>query len=473
MILFNLSNKAIYFLLFLFSITLLWGEKIPFQSSTNYEDFAVLEEPLTPDQFSLLLLVASGLPEDQIKGYLSRINTILKESDSWVSPDKTVKENAESLLRQMHEQILNRYFFSQTKVDTLLDNGNYNCVSSAVFYMLLARYHHIIIKGIHTVDHAFCLLPGQNGQPDIDIETTNEWGFDPGSRKEFQSSFTDRTGFVYVPPGHYRTRILIGDKEMAGLILQNRIVELQKRNLHQDALTLAADRLVLTGSQQARSDYFSAVQNAASLFNTQKKYVKAVEIINKVETGLSGIPDTLKETRSKILFNACADLVNQNKLDEAQTFVSNWKNFLSKNDEVNINKIIIQRDLELKVSKGFSLPLIDTIKSAADAGQISAAKASSMAAFNYSLKAQQLSKTGKHKDALLLLESVPSWVKNDREYKRLLSILKQNAAIDFHNRIVKLLRSDQKNEAKVLLSEALNLIPGNTILLQDKRQITQ
>lgn len=472
----KLFNKT-WRILICFSLALcstgLWGESVPFQSGINYQIFREWEEPFNPDQLARLLLIASGLPDNRMADYLDSIHAILKESESWVSPDRSIRENAESLLLFMHKEILNRYISTQTKVDMLLENGNYNCVSSAVFYMLIARHNNILIKGIHTVDHAFCQLPGGEGESDIDIETTNEWGFDPGSRKEFQSSFTNKTGFVYVPPGQYSSRVLQGDRDMAGLILQNRIVELQKKNLHQDALTLAADRLVLTGSPQALSDYYDTVQNAAAQFNSKKEYEKGISIINRAETGTRGISDSLKETRSRIIFNACAEAVNHNQIEKAGIILNEYREFISEKDVEDIRKIITQRELELRSKEEFSLLLIDDIKKAADSSFLTLSQASSLASYHYSRQAEALSKAGKHKDALLFLQNVPDWVSEDREYRRVLSILKQNAAIEYHNRIVKLLQSDEQVQAEALLNEALELVPGNNLLLQDKKTISR
>ena len=101
-----------------------------------------------------------------------------------------------------------------------------------------------------------------------------KWGYDPGSKKDFNSEFTNQTGFVYVPPGDYNQRTILGDKDMAGLILQNRIVENQKLNRYDLALSLAADRLVLTGSDLAQKDYFDSLQNMAAWYNRMKEYGK-------------------------------------------------------------------------------------------------------------------------------------------------------------------------------------------------------
>jgi tetratricopeptide (TPR) repeat protein len=398
---------------------------------------------------------------------------ILEESEDLVSTSMAEAEKTEALLSFMHRKLLKRYSLTQTRLDTLIDRGTYNCVSSAAFFIILTRYHGIRIEGIHVDDHAFCILPSRGDRIEIDIETTSEWGFDPGSRKEFHSSFTDKTGFVYVPPGNYRQRVHLGDKDMAGLILQNRIVELQKRNKHRDALTLSADRLVLTGSLQAQSDYFDTVQNAAALLNTKKDYLAAVSLINEASTGPYSVPAFLKNTRSQILYNACAEMVNNNKLQEAADFLAAQGDYMMPSEQSMMKFLIAQRTLELKVGEPFSRATINEIKQALDSTLITEARALSLAAYHYSLQAELFSAEGRHKEALNFLQGAPSWVQQDREYKKILNIIRDNTAIAYHNQMLVLINEGKKKEAEELLNEALDLIPGHSLLLQDKRNITR
>ncbi|MCL2759905.1 MAG: hypothetical protein FWD22_06795, partial [Treponema sp.] len=105
------------------------------------------------------------------------------------SPDLPVsgREKAEFILTYMHSNILRRYSLLQTRVDTMFTNGSYNCVSSAALFIILCRSMGINTSGVITKEHAFVIVH-IDGQ-DIDVETTNRFGFDPGNRKEFHDEF--------------------------------------------------------------------------------------------------------------------------------------------------------------------------------------------------------------------------------------------------------------------------------------------
>jgi hypothetical protein len=150
-------------------------------------------------------LIASGTEPGMIDEYIQKMENILASAPN-ATGDAVV--DGETLLEWMHEGYLKRYVEAQTRLDVLLDNGTYNCVSSAVFYLILARSMGLPVLGVLTTDHAFCRIPTADGG--IDVETTTPYGFDPGSRREAVDSFTGRTGFSYVPPGNYSRRRDIG-----------------------------------------------------------------------------------------------------------------------------------------------------------------------------------------------------------------------------------------------------------------------
>ena len=451
------------FTFFSISTVLSAEESVPFATDLPYEEFARLEEPLTVDQMTDLFLIASGVSREKMEGYRNRIRRLLKESDS--------VDGAEELLHFMHNNYLKRYNTVQTRLDVLLDKGTYNCVSSAVLYMILTRYHGIPAEGIQTRDHAFCILPEEDRGFGIDVETTSEWGYNPGEKKEFSSSFTNRTGFAYVPPGNYRERRRMGDRDMAGLILQNRIVELQRKNRHIDALPLGADRLVLTGSEQARQDYFSTIQNVAAYYNGLKKYNEAIDILDRAEEGLDEFPGFLFSIRSQIIYNAAAACLNKNDIDSAEVILKERSESLTDEERSQLIIQISIRDLELRAKEPFSDELIADIRRAADEGILTEIRALSLAVFHYSRKAETLTRNKEYRQVYEFLKDVPEWLNRDREYRRIFSMARDNWGIDYHNKIISLFNEGKKEEARLLLNEALQNLPDDHRLKDDKQKL--
>jgi len=186
-------------------------------------------------------LVASGVPPERMEYYIGRLRETFEALRSRSERIEDPALRAESILPFLHRNLFKEYKSGATTVDGVVDTGNFNCVSSAVVYLLAARVFVLPMKGVQTPDHAFCVLTVAGR--DIDVETTNPFGFDPGTNKKFISSFTKTTQFSYVPPGDYARRKTITEKDLVGLILHNRAVEMQRTGRHLEALRLGIDRV--------------------------------------------------------------------------------------------------------------------------------------------------------------------------------------------------------------------------------------
>jgi len=194
----------------------------------------------TWEDLSEISLWAGGNLTPENIGGIAAAATLLNNSGDF---PLSGRERAEYILTFMHKNYLRSYSHYQTRVDTIFINGSYNCVSSAVLYMILCELAGIDTSAVITREHVFIMVH-IDGQ-DIDVETTNKFGFDPGNRKEFHDQFGRLTGFSYVPARNYRSRQTIGKIELISLILNNRIADLERRNNYADAVPAAIDRAAL------------------------------------------------------------------------------------------------------------------------------------------------------------------------------------------------------------------------------------
>jgi hypothetical protein len=158
------------------------------------------------------------------------------------------RDRGDYILSYMHRQFLRSYSARQSRLDTLLSNGRYNCVSSAVLYLILARSQGLDVRGVATADHAFVTLV--RGDEAWDVETTNLYGFDPGNRREFQDQFGKLTGFAYVPARNYRNRIELSPLELISLIIHNHIADLERQGRYDLAVPLALNRASLLAERE-------------------------------------------------------------------------------------------------------------------------------------------------------------------------------------------------------------------------------
>jgi hypothetical protein len=195
--------------------------------------------------------------------FLEQIRAAVGELKS--SPDlpQNPRDRGEYVLTYIHTKFLTAYSLQQTRLDTLLANGRYNCVSSAVLYLILGTAAGLDIRGVMTKDHAFAAVKA--GDEWIDVETTNPYGFDPGNRKDFHDQFGRVTGFSYVPARNYRDRVYISPIELVSLIFSNRISELERQNRFAEAVPLAVSRAgLLSGGRDAGASESGAGSGNAS-----------------------------------------------------------------------------------------------------------------------------------------------------------------------------------------------------------------
>lgn len=227
-------------------------------------------DPLSVRDLELAALLASGVAPEATAGYVARIDGYLAELPSFMAQAADPSARADGLLAFLHRRLLRGYRSDATTIDGILDTGSYNCVSSAVLYLIAARSQGLNVEGVQTSDHAFCVvhLP----ERDVDVETTNPEGFDPGTKRTFTDSFGRVTGFAYVPPGAYGRRKTIGAKALIGLIISNRVVLAEAKGDYIASLRLGVNYLALERDDATRSFLLDRVNNLAAALAERRDY---------------------------------------------------------------------------------------------------------------------------------------------------------------------------------------------------------
>ena len=161
------------------------------------------------------------------------------------------EERGKAILKLLYRDYLAAYKFSQTRINVAMDKGFYNCVSSAVLYMAAAKAAGLDVRGQRTTQHAFCSIyvpdyvsdaEGNPGQlKKIDVETTNPYGFNPGSKEEIENESKIKKYYV-VPKKYYSNRSEISDGFFTGLIAGNLCSDYIKTSDYQKAVPLGAAR---------------------------------------------------------------------------------------------------------------------------------------------------------------------------------------------------------------------------------------
>jgi len=433
-----------------------------------------ISEPLPLDVLIRAAFIASGTKDNELDRDVETVLKIIDSLDSLSSFD--MARRGEAVLEWMHENLLRRYAEFQTSLTILLEKGTYNCVSSAVLYMLLSRGVGIPVHGVLTKDHAFCHIPVTGRSGGIDVETTTKHGFDAQSRKLARDSFTRRTGFVYVPAGKQRKDI--GEKELISLIYQNRISVLQKSGHWEEVVGLSLDRWLLAKSKAAMNDYKLSVRNYAIYLNRQKRHVQGLDFLNDASRTLSG-DHGFEDIASVLLGNAVVLNLRENHIEEALKLLEDEnlsalipENFLADRRR-EIMKFELGNTLEsVKDEPSFHLALSD-LDEALASKIIDVAKWEEFVVFLWSGEVQRRSVGEDWLRGWLFLKTAPESVRVIPKWKDLEATYEYNSIITFHNRFVAALRQRRIDVAGRILNEALKLFPDSPVLFADKKLLAE
>jgi tetratricopeptide (TPR) repeat protein len=400
----------------------------------------------------------------------------------------TDRAKGEFILEYMHKNILKSYSLYQSGLDTLLATGRYNCVSSAVLYMVLCKSSGLDVSGVITRDHAFALL--HSGGESIDVETTNPNGFDPGSRREFHDEFGRLTGFAYVPARNYRDRQTISPIELISLIISNRISELEMRSRFSEAIPLAVDRAALLSGiapdVSASGPLFGNPENdlverllnyGASLLNSGREedcLRWAVFASARYPPERNSDEERWQEHIMAAVNNRIVKYTRAGNNTEARVFLDAQKSALSAINYAELDAVLLDTELLERANRirgaADGDAVIAAINEARLNGRIVGGRASELYTFAVQKTASVLS-TAPGRDwlaAVSFIESAISRFGTNRELDQALRTYRTNVAADFHNRFAAAWNRRNYDEARRILDEGLAEFPGDRQLLSDK-----
>ena len=271
------KTRVTLLFLFLLSVTNAFSQKLKhpefeplFQPSSVLRDevgTASGVQVLSADEvFKLSLLFSECKLESQTaKRCFEKFEKIKAEASSKRYMDMPPEERGREVLKLLYRDYLVSYNFDQTKTDVALETGLYNCVSSALLYMAAAKACGLDVRGQRTTQHAFCSIyvPGQKaGQlKKIDVETTNPYGFNPGSRETIENESKIKKYYV-VPKKFYSNRQEVSDRVFVGVIAANICSDCIKSGDYVRAVPLGAARY-----ETARMEKSKAVSDVRQEFD--------------------------------------------------------------------------------------------------------------------------------------------------------------------------------------------------------------
>lgn len=435
---------------------------------------------LWPEDLSVEPIISASLHAsggENVTGYTRLMNRHIEDLTLFLDvKNVSDEEKGELILQWMHEHILTgRYIYNQTRLDLLLERGDYNCVSSAVLYLILTRSAGLATRGEETRDHAFCTLTLDKGSS-VDVETTTLMGFDPGSQKEFSDDFENITGFAYVKPGDYRNRQAVSDKGLIALILQNRMAARQGRGDYAGTVGLAVDRWFFHPTERHGKDMNDAFRNWVSTLNGQGKYEEALDFIIPIseEFGFSHGNADLVAT---LVYNRVVQLTNRGLPKEAGLFLGDYEAYLTGDSADELHRIIDGAHIEWVIRNGDYDESLNTVRLFKEEGRISPEKGEEWLIRIHQSKGLELFQNRGNitaqscLSAYRYLNSLPAEERNLAPLRQHRNQYRDNWSVQVHNRFALLANDGKYEEALVILKSGLALFPDDRRLSHDLKTL--
>jgi tetratricopeptide (TPR) repeat protein len=393
------------------------------------------------------------------------------------------RERGAYVLTFMYSRYLKTYVEWQTRLDEIFVSGRYNCVSSAVFYMLLADSVGLEVRGVMTKDHAFVTV--NTGTELVDVETTNPLGFDPGSRLEFHDGFGQVTGFAYVPARNYRDRVSISQPELISLILSNRISELETRSRFAEVVPLAMDRAVLLEGRldPVNSTFFADPEKDLMdrLFNYGASLIKAERETDALTWAATRVQYPADSRWQEFIYAALNNLLvkhlRSQRLTEARAALTLYAPELDLDNRSRLEALVLDAELVQESSRISTFAetedFIGRIEIARTGSFLTASRAEELRGFVILKEGERRAAASGTNAAISYIQESIARYGSSARLQDALRVYQNNRVAELHNNFAMAYNRGEYEEARRLIQGALGEFPGNRQLTTDQTRLEQ
>ncbi len=295
-----------------------------------------------------LSLVASGdirSVEDytatvkKIDAFIKWIAPAIKKSPSFKSKGKLLFIEMQ---KKFYPQVLkdnSDYDFDQSKLSTLLISGEYNCISSALLYGILAEAFSLNPKGVTMPSHAFIQIDDGNGEV-IEIETTSYEGYNQKHDQSFYNKISSgwflSLGITEATYENYLKREIVPLKQLA-------IHNFANQHISSDVMPLLERIRLLELRGYLDLHTPDAVQNLLFYYyweaeqliamNAQEDYARFLKVISPHLEKIMTIPHNQIQTEDFLFWShaeKAKTLFNSGLYEESQASLNASKLFINK-----------------------------------------------------------------------------------------------------------------------------------------------
>ncbi len=446
-----------------------------FSSDFNFEHeprYNFLESYLKSNQASLphqdfikAALIASGCGDEKVAELTVSLENHFKNFFTTLEETLLPGEKAQKALSYIYEKIISRYSEMQTLVDVALEKGIYNCVSSDILYIYFLKRLDIPVVAVETPDHAFCTV--FINERKIDVETTNPYGFEPGKKNQIPNS----KKYISVPQKKYRGRHEISDLRLISLILNNRIVGLQRKVQNNDSISLAVDGIYLqNASAESMTTFYQCVTNASVDLSNSQKNDEALQLVREAKAKF-GDSQIFENNTLAIINNSVAESASKNQFEEGFQTLQKNRDLLSPSDYNELMRILTENHLNYTVkNESFenALKAIHGKKSL-----LPQKNYEKLVSFAYQTEANKISGNENYIEAANFIEKGLEEIPDDLNLKRQKSTFLRNYEVKIHNQAARLANTGKKAEAKLIVEEGLKNYGESQTLKNDLRRLSR
>jgi|GEM_PF-3517754 len=176
-----------------------------------------------------LYLLASGVDNAaDMQRYTSQYDALIKKAKSGLSAAKYNRYNtAEYLLHFLHDELFKNETAIQDNgfnigIRETFDKGSFNCYKSALIYTSVLESFGYECYYVLVPMHIYCVVKIDGRE--IEVETTNRYGFDPHDRGAPASKrVLDKSGVIF-DKKNYSNRQMVDTVSVVNIILNSRLL---------------------------------------------------------------------------------------------------------------------------------------------------------------------------------------------------------------------------------------------------------
>lgn len=438
---------------------------------------------------------SSQLTPEEIIKYGLRFSTCLPDTSGWTRclskysslesqaikafsklPDE---EKADKLLAFMYENLLEQYKEQQTRLDVMFQDGTYNCVSSSLLYMALAKAVGLKVSGIKTPSHAFCTV--LCGEKEIDVETTNPFGFNPGRTQVLEQTGA-KTKYAVIPKKNYAERRKVSEKTFISLAGSNMASWMMGRDDYSAAVPMVATVMVFRNGENSyeitdgRECFDTVALNYSVILDKKGQYVQAIQWIDRIIEKY-GLSDKTRGELNGAIYNAAVEFTNSGNFVEAEKIYEDHKGLISDNFDFQVRKMIFISRIQERLDKLENGEALEYLEAQYDNPLASEKSVKTVLDkwrdFYFVERINSLIKEGKYLEAAAQADQDLKLMPGSYNIRKAKGQALYNFDATVHNEMAKLANAKQYKKALEVVDLGLEKNPGSATLQNDRKRLLQ